>query len=80
MSNKKEKNKRIILIFTEYKLNIREVFVMIRNNNKLTSSIKMDKRTREIIKKIIKLLKLKEDQGVDSKLFYVSNTECKYLN
>ncbi len=68
------------MIFTEYKLNIREVFVMIRNNNKLTSSIKMDKRTREIIKKIIKLLKLKEDQGVDSKLFYVSNTECKYLN
>ncbi|MCG8482578.1 MAG: hypothetical protein MJA31_04645 [Clostridia bacterium] len=80
MSNKKEKNKRIILIFTEYKLNIREVFVMIRNNNKLPSSIKMDKRTREIIKKIIKQLELTEDQGVDSKLFYVSNTGCKYLN
>lgn len=53
---------------------------MIRNNNKCPSSDKVDKRTREIIKKIIKQLELTEEQEADAKYFYLSNTESKYLS
>lgn len=53
---------------------------MIRNNNKLTSTLKVDKRTREIIKKILKQLELTENPSSNSKCYYINNTQSKYLN